>query len=185
MDRQEIIELAKYLVDSKCYIIDTETTGVFDKKQTNRSDVIDIAIIEIPTGDVILDSYIYSNLPMNYYAQKCHGISSEDIKHAPKFPHIWENYLSHILYRKIPLLAYNVSSDYNSIKNCAEYYGYEYSDYSNWSCIMKMYKIYRGYNKVVSLEQACKEMNVPCGTHRAKTDALAAGRVLYRMSKGY
>ena len=80
-------------------------------------------------------------------------------------------------------MAYNAAFDKKSLQATIQFWGNDLPE-SNWQCIMQAYKRYRGYDKPVKLAKACQEMNVRAGTHRAKEDALAAARVLYRMAQG-
>ncbi len=172
----KIHELAKHWYAETCLIIDTEATGGKD------SELIDLAIVEFPTGKVLYESFVYTDKEMNYFAQQVHGIESHQLINAPSFSQVCEEVFPIIQNKNI--FAYNTSYDKRIFLGFAAKLELEIPD-ANWHCLMQMYKQYKNAKKVCSLTQACEELNVQSGTHRAKSDALAAARVLYRMYQQY
>lgn len=172
----EIIQWARQVQEIPALVIDTEASG-----GSFWDEIIDIAVIEAGTGRILFNSLIKPTTPLNYYASKIHKISEKDLIKAPKFTDIYQE-LSFVLDNRT-ILAYNASFDQRLLRQSYQKYFLD-PPHSSFECLMNAYEKYRGY-KYSTLTNACLEMSAKPGSHRALTDALAAGRLLYRMTQGF
>lgn len=172
----KIQDIARQLFAEGCLIIDSETSG------GKSHQLIDLAIVEFPTGKVLFDSLVYTDGEMNYYAQQVHQIPQWKLKLAPKFHDLWFQIEPILKHRTV--LAFNAAFDRRILESAIKSYNFSVPEI-NWLCLMNLYKEYKAENYFTNLAAACQELNVKSGNHRAKEDALAAARVLYRMAQGY
>lgn len=176
--RQETMEgWASYMQEVGAVVVDVETTG-----PSSQDEIIDFSIVRAGDGVVLFDSLIKPQEKIKYQAYRIHGISEDDLKDAPCFVDVFEE-INDILHLQ-NAIAYNSPFDERLTNVTCDRYGLARPS-ANWRCLMKAYKQYMGYARNVSLVQACEDMSVRAGNHRAKTDALAAARVMYRMAQGY
>lgn len=144
--------------------LDTETTGL------NRNDeVIEIAVIDL-NNTVVIDTLIYTKTKINRDAYNVHYISKSDIASMPKFSDI-ESHISRLIEGR-QLYIFNASFDINKMQNSATD---DFKlDASSIDCLMSMAgdKLNNGYR--ISLSDACYDVGVKCGGHRAASDTLAS-----------
>lgn len=171
-------EVIEYYYDLGAVVIDTESTGgsVIDE-------VIEIGIVRAKDGELLYHSRVKPSITkMNYYAQKVHGITMEELVDEPILTDIWDD-IAPIL-AEFPVFAYNHTADKRFIKQSVDAYSIELPDIK-WQCIMKAYSEYTNRPHGINLTQACRELDIEAGSHTAVSDALAAARVLYRMWQKY
>lgn len=164
--------------ESGCLVLDTEATGCSIK----TDDVIDVALVAFPSGEVVFQSLVRPAQSISRFAMEVHGISYNMLRDQPVLEDVWDKISSIIEGKNI--LAYNSNFDFNILKNNCLRRSLSFPD-AEWECLMKAYKGYKLESKYTSLANACQELSVKAGSHRAVSDALAAARVLYRMCQRY
>jgi DNA polymerase-3 subunit epsilon len=90
---------------------DTETTGLDDD-----SKIVSIGIVGT-NGETLLNTLINPGEPIPASATKIHGVTNDDVKHAPSFPEVYQDIRRHlhkkiwVIYNKgydIPRLNYEI-----------------------------------------------------------------------------
>lgn len=102
-DRAAAAEWARAaLADDRAVILDTETTDL-------RGYIVDIAIIRATDGEVLVNTLLNPDRPIEPGARAVHGISDADVAGAPTFEAIWPWLIGKIAGRRV--LVYNAEYD--------------------------------------------------------------------------
>ncbi len=183
-NKNKIKKQAQALLDSQCFVGDTETTG------TSKSDeIVEIALIDIE-GKVIIDSLIKPTNPIPAATVKFHGISNEIVSGAPSFQEIWETQLEGQLQSK-NVCFYNSHFDVRMIEQSLTLNNLLPQINFKPFCLMKMYSEYLGvwndYHtqyKWHKLSVAAENSGIPVGNlHRAMDDTVLSLKILRFMAK--
>jgi DNA polymerase-3 subunit epsilon len=97
-----------YITENRFISVDVETTGL----NTKKDEIIAIACVPIQNKNILLHGSLYTLVKPNKYnieSMKYHGISENDLKHAPPFVDISDNILKHL---DGILLGFSVKFDY-------------------------------------------------------------------------
>lgn len=156
-------------------VIDTEATG-----GTHFDEVFDVAVVRVFDGLVLFNQLMTPRRPIAWHSQQVHGFTTADLKGLPKFPDVWDDFERAT--RGVPLLAYNSSFDARLLAQTCKRYGITVPEWE-WYCIMKQYNFFSDRKKPTNLTNACFEMDVEGGTHRALSDAVAAANLVRRMAE--
>lgn len=159
--------------------LDCETNGT-----GKDSEVIELAIVEIQTGDVLFNSLIQpTDLTVkSEQAQSAHQITRGELEKAPMLSDVWPLLCSILVSH--PLVAYNDKFDIPMIRRSVVKYGIQpprlYS-----TCAMKLFSAYQETDDWYSLDEACTIMNIdrtPFGdAHRALADTQATCALVNEM----
>lgn len=176
---QSVIWAKTMIEDKDAVVLDTESCG-----GSKNDEIISIGIVRLHNGEVLFNSLLKPNkdVKFNWYATQVHGIEEYHLDSAPQLKYVWHKIFP-ILHNK-NVLAYNFSSDKRMIEQTLRKHSLEVPNIE-WHCIMKAYKNYSQSSAVTNLTAACKEMNAKAGTHDALDDALAAARLVHRISQEY
>lgn len=155
---------ARRLLASDALILDTETTDM-------KGDIIEVAVIEAATGNVLVNTLIKPPGQINPEATQVHGITDDMCRSAPSWQQIWPT-LRGILEGRI-IVAYNAPYDAERIhRACAD------ADLPapawRWSCLMRLDAAARGARRWRALN----------GGHRALGDVNAARDRLLSIAAG-
>lgn len=156
-------------------VIDTETTG-----SSAEDEVIELAIVRASDGMILFDEQFKPSKPIEYFAQRIHGIRDIDLRNKPRIGEFWDK-LNEILDGKT-VGAWNSPYDSRLFSQTLDKYALPEPSVE-WVCLMTLYKEFKGLPKKPKLDDACEALGVRRGSHRAVTDALAAARVLYKIAK--
>jgi Exonuclease len=159
--------------------LDCETNG-----SAKDSEVIEVAIVKIQTGEVVFDSLIQpTDLTIkSEKAQAVHQIPREELEKAPTLPEVWPLLCSILVSH--PLVAYNDKFDIPAIRRSALKWGIHpprlYS-----TCCMKLFSAYQETDDWYTLDEACTMMNIDRtlfgDPHRARADTLATVALINAM----
>ena len=143
-------------------LLDTETVDL-------QASVCEIAVIDVATGDTLLNSLVNPGTPISQSAFRTHGISDADVATAP----IWLDVLPELLHitEKRKILAYNADYDFHIIRAECRRYGLppgRLGDRSHWDCVMNRRSNWLRIRRWMPLD----------GGHRALDDCLNALDVL-------
>jgi DNA polymerase III epsilon subunit-like protein len=173
-------------------ILDTETTDL-------DGEVIDLAILDGKTGQVVLDQLIKPTVRITEAAARIHGISEEVVKDAPTFSEVWPQIFTALSgYKKI--VTYNAAFDAARLQHTASMNGIalllahkdtrrvkwpQFEIQAPWECAMTMYAQFWGekgyYNSYrwQRLNVACKQQGIEHSNwHRALGDCLATLKLM-------
>lgn len=167
------VEWARKIIAEKALLIDTETTG-----GSFEDEIIDLAIIQLPELEVLYSGLIKPTRHINYYAQQVHGITYEMLQHAPYLESEADK-INQIV-KNQNIVAYNVSFDKRLFHQSYNKYSIEIPD-CTWECLMV--QCTKLFGKQLKLSKICEILNIEKGTHRAKTDALAAAKVIHKIAE--
>lgn len=165
--------------------LDCETSGLQSNK---KSEVIELAIVELKSGTVLFDSLLKPFHFESYgseetrKAQEVHNISREELEKAPTLPDVWPLLCSILVSHQ--LIAFNDAYDVPMIRRSVFKWGIQpprlYS-----TCAMKIFSAYLEQDEYFSLEYACNYMAIDRtqfgSSHRARADVLATIKLLKRM----
>lgn len=173
-DHNEVIRLARSLLEQDALVLDTETTGL------DRDDVVVEVAVLAEDGAVLLDTLVQTTVPIDGEAQALHGIPPAALADAPTFAAIWPQVLNLIGER--PLVSYNAAFDCRLLRQTAKRAGLTIPPKwdKNARCLMEMYAAYQGGLQADgsyhwwSLSAACHEEGIVADWHRARADAQAA-----------
>lgn len=175
---------ALWLSDS--IILDTETTDL-------DGYLVQIAVIDT-AGNVLLDTLVNPDVPIEPGAQRIHGITADQVASAPRFADIWPNLER--LSSDHPVVVYNVAFDrgilWNEIyrfyrgspwgnMNFASAMAYKLVDSTTWRCAMELYAAYVG--DWSDYHGNYRWQPLPGGDHSALGDCRATLALLQRMSQ--
>lgn len=170
-----------YLSSGDFVVLDSETTGL----SSVCDEVLELALVH-SSGAVLFSSLIQPQDPQRAdLATHIHGITSEMLQKAPRFPDVWPT-IAAILRRFRCVLVYNAAFDHSLLAATASRYGLRVPG-CWWECLMEQYAVYHGawssYHgsytwQSLSTACTCLDVEVPGEAHRATADALAALGVL-------
>lgn len=166
-------------------VLDTETTGLL---QSKKSEILELSIVELNTGNILFDSLLKPFHFDNYgtedtrKAQEVHKISRDELEKAPTLPDVWPLLCSILVSHQ--LIAFNDAYDIPMTRRSALKWGIQpprlYS-----TCAMKLFSAYIEQDEYFSLEYACDYMGIdrtPFGDkHRALADVLATIALIRKM----
>lgn len=156
--------------------LDTETTGLSEFDQ-----VIELGIVTID-GKVLIDTLIKPTVKINPEATKKHGLKMSDLKNAPSWPEVYEQYVKATEGKTI--MAYNSKYDKKMIQQTCKANKIT-NKRRSWGCVMLAYSEFMGHDKWYKLEDAVINCEVSVNNesdqqHRAVYDAaMAAGVFQY------
>jgi DNA polymerase-3 subunit alpha (Gram-positive type) len=167
-------------------VIDSETTGL--SKEKDR--IVDLAAVQFRHGEVVdsWESLLDPKMPIPESSTEIHGITDEMVQGQPSFEEISADFLAQVA-RADVLVAYNWPFDAGFLKT---HIGAE-----RWSKAIagkalldpmvvvrfdKVGRYWKGRGRH-RLTQVCERLEIECpGTaHRARTDAIMAGHVLWKL----
>jgi DNA polymerase III epsilon subunit-like protein/very-short-patch-repair endonuclease len=179
--QRKAIQWAKEMTKRDDLIIfDTETTG------TNQwSEILEIAILD-REGNILFDRLVKPKRGIPRESSEVHGITKEDVKDKLRFDEIWPE-ISHYFENGM-VLAFNVAFDLRMLKQTAHRWKMTLPENIQHDCIMLKYASYqravnKGQSKSPSLLEACEQLGIQPGQHRALGDAQAAWGVLKKLSE--
>ena len=155
-------------------ILDTEITSLDE-----LGEVIEVCVIDVK-GNVLFESLVRPVNGVSREAYKVHGISEDDLLHAPHFDQIYSQ-LEHVLTNR-NVIAYNCKFDRRLLDQTARIYDLRGASQfqCNWLCAMESYADFkktphperRGY-RWHSLKNAASQLGIelPTTLHRARADA--------------
>jgi DNA polymerase-3 subunit epsilon len=185
-DRQAAILTARQWVEAEPVFLDTETTGLDDTAQ-----IVDIAVINYD-GAVLLDTFVHPGIHIPAAATRIHGITDEDVQHAPLFDAVL-NQLWGILEGRT-VIIYNQDYDIRLMQQSAypSMTAQLIRDTQAIHCAMKLYARYHGdwneyhqsyrWQKLSYAAKQC-QIIVPPDLHRARADAELTRQVLYHLTE--
>ena len=179
----EYRNLIDELLDERCVILDTETTGL-----NNTAEIIEISLIDA-NGNVLLNTLVKPKRKMrsDNKAVSIHGITNEMLKNAPKWEDIHNTFCNLISGKRV--VIYNAKYDVRLLEQTANKYGLTIPEL-NPECAMMIYGAWEGTKNVYDsgykwhkLEDAARKLgvNVQGKQHRALTDCLMTLGVLKKL----
>lgn len=195
MLKADVSRMAQQWLERDPLFLDTETTGL-------RGQVVDIAVLD-KCGNVLLDTLVKPNYPMEQEAQNVHHITEEMLVSAPTFEEVWYNGLGELLSNRL-VLIYNASFDLGVLHRSAkdanhnpilplwdEVYNTLYCNPKPQElgarCLMALACHYFDFTKWQKLEMVARLLGIPMTEkqeHRAKSDAELARQVCLRIADG-
>lgn len=149
---------------------------VIDFETANRSPLSAISMgIAHFKGNLLLDVKEFKFSPIITFPwefEHIHKISMEDAKNNPKFEAQWEEIVKH-LDNKL-LVAHNADFDMEVLKDTVSFIKKKLSN-MRVACTYKLAKRFMRYERSYSLENLCKDNNIPYWNHKAAHDAVSAG----------
>lgn len=116
-------------------VLDVETTGL-----GMEDEVIEIGIVDA-WGKIIFESLVHPKQSIPRDATRVHGLTDEDVQHAPRWPEIHDRVCSVLTGRVI--IAYNAEFDERMLRQTAGIWGLEIPTLETW-CAMLAYAEYFG-----------------------------------------
>lgn len=146
--------------------LDTETSGG-GKKDV----IIEITIMDINEHPLI-NTLVYSDVPINYHSGRVHGISLFSLIDAPSYPEIHSEIKEATKNKTV--IAYNSSFDRRLLQQTIEKYNLEHLT-CNWQCFMLEMQRLKGENK--SLQHWCEKYGISVPSHRSLDDTRSLVRL--------
>ncbi len=173
--RERIIAQAIHLRHTGI-VLDVETTG-----GAVDDEVIEMSIVRAKDGKVLYDSRFKPQQKIKYFARNIHGISDYMLQRCPTFPDQYGR-IYEILHGAT-ILAWGEFNDRRFLKQTFDRYSLAIPEIS-WVCAMRLHQDYENLSAPTKLSEACRMYGLTSGDHSAKADALAAARVVYKISLG-
>jgi DNA polymerase III subunit epsilon len=175
LNKFEVADWAKRLQPS-ALVLDSETTSL-----SKHDEVIDLAVVSPIDGQVLFNSLFIPQVKISCHASKIHGLNIKYLMqtNAPKFSDKYSD-LRDLLTNKT-VIAYNAGFDSRMFNQTIARYGLAEIPI-NWVCMMKQTQYFLELDKQPKLAKACELLEVKAGNHRALGDALAAARIIWRMT---
>lgn len=159
----------RMLSEVPAVIIDTETTAI-------DGSIIEIAVVDASSGRILLDTYVNPDgVAISAGAQAVHGITSDDIASAPRWPDVFAE-LQAVTAGSVAL-AYNADFDRGRIVHDCGRAGLrpgQLAEADAWACVMQWRSAALGTSKSLALG----------GGHRALGDVQATRVLLQQMAAG-
>jgi DNA polymerase III epsilon subunit-like protein len=111
-DKSLAIRTARKMIQDDVIVLDTETTGL------NHPFIIDIAAVSSRTGDILLNTKVFTRHDIEPGAEAVHGISKSDLEGAPNFNEVFSIIKKKLKGRSIT--AFNSSFDSNAMRCTAK-----------------------------------------------------------------
>ena len=162
---------AQEKIAEQALVIDIESTG-----GAFSDEMIELAIIDLSNLEVLYSSLLKPTTTLNYHAQKVHGISHYDLRKSPYLEDQVE-VINSIMESKT-VISYNSAFDSRMLEQSYQKYLLE-TPKITWQCLMQRCNVVFGSRKLSDL---CTQFNIEKGTHRAKSDALAAARLMHYLA---
>jgi len=143
-------------------LLDTETADL-------EGPVCEIAVVDVATGQVLLDTVVDPGMPIAGAAQDVHGIAEVELAGAPLWPEVAAALMEVTEGRVI--VAYQAEYDRRVVRADCERYGVDarhLGEDGNWECLMSRRLTWLGTDRRLPLG----------GPHRALGDCRAALGVL-------
>ncbi len=182
--RQNAIQEARMLLETKPIYLDTETTGLHQS-----AEVIEIGIID-DQGEVLFEQRIRPRGKIDPAAARLHGITLEMLTSEPTWEQVWPQAETVLLDKRVGV--YNVEFDLRLIKqsNQRTWLRSNLLD-SNFFDIMKLYARYFGdwdpshhTFRYQSLEMAGRQCGIRLpNSHGAVDDCLLTRALLHYMAE--
>jgi len=172
--REDVVKWARKMHFDGAVVIDTEATG-----GAFQDEIFEIAVIRLVDNKVLFDQMFEPSRPVAWHSTRVHNFTTKDLKGYPKFPDYWKE-LKNII-DGFPVLAFNSPFDKRLLEQTVARYSLDPIDL-DWWCVMRQYGYYVGRKNGLSLATVCEELKIPSGTHRAKSDALAAAGVVQKIA---
>jgi DNA polymerase-3 subunit epsilon len=181
-DRKDVIAFAAQLLDSPDTVfLKVETTGL-----RSGDEVVEIAVVEALTGNVLLNSLVKPSRPYVLHDKLKHGLSYDALADAPA---ITSFDLNTLLYRK-HIIVY---SDYAARLISQSYAAHDaaFQPEATWHDLMKMYGAYEGIEndygtgfKWWRFDDALENMHVnnERRNHRALEEAKTIGLLMWQIA---
>jgi hypothetical protein len=148
-------------------VVDTETSGL-------SGVVIEIAVIDAATGQVLLDTLVSpGGVPVEDEARAVHRISDEELAAAPRWADVAPDFLAAVAGRRI--LAYGADFDHSRVAATHADAGLDTAQlpgFGRWDCLMEAQSVWLRIGRWLPLG----------GGHRARGDAEAARQVLQQLA---
>jgi DNA polymerase III subunit epsilon len=179
----EFRNLIDELLDDRCVILDTETTGL-----NNTAEIVEISLID-SQGNVLLDTLVKPKRKMrsDNKAVAIHGITNEMLENAPKWDAIHDTFCNLIKGKRV--VIYNAKYDVRLLEQTADKYGLTIPEFEP-ECVMMIYGAWEGTKnqydagyKWHKLDDAVRTLGVKVQgkPHRALTDCLMTLGVLQQL----
>ena len=179
----EFRNLIDELLDDRCVILDTETTGL-----NNTAEIIEISLID-SKGNILLDALVKPKRKMraDNKAVAIHGITNEMLENAPKWDAIHNTFCNLIRGKRV--VIYNAKYDTRLLEQTADKYGLAIPEFEP-ECAMMIYGAWEGTKskydsgyKWHKLEDAARTLGVEVQgkQHRSLTDCITTLGVLKQL----
>ena len=161
-----------------------ENFVAFDFETANGKNPCSIGIAEFEKGVLINEYYSLIKpieLKFNYYAQKVHGITIDDVINEREFPEIWQEIYHFFKDRKI--VAHNHSFDLSVLNHCLDVYSLPKVDF-DIDCSLRLSRRYLDIenHKLSTIASHFKiEQN---NYHNALEDAVICGEIYHKLITG-
>lgn len=185
-DRNGIAMWARGLLARGCFILDTETTGLYD------GEIVQIAVINT-RGETLIDRLIRPVFPIPAGATAIHGITDADVAEANGWEVVADELVRILSGRD--LVVYNATYDRKMMHQSAEKARMpkvEWKEVCDWHCAMEQYARFYGdwnsYHQSYSwqkLTDACAQQGIPepdAPAHSALGDCLRTLALLKKMA---
>ena len=139
--RQQARQWAQNLMNSRFFVLDTETTGL-----GKQDEIVQIGIVD-KDGRAVIDELVKPTIPIPFGASKVHGIYDSDVENAPNFSDIYTE-LSKLLAGQV-VLAYNMTFDWRMLQQSGDKYGLPNirTHKQDRHCAMRQYAQYKGQRR--------------------------------------
>lgn len=154
-------------------MVDIESTG-----GAFYDEMIDIAVADIAERKIIYNKLIKPTTLINPHAFQVHRISYEMLRDAPYLAAEYSN-LNKKLENK-PIVTYNVAFDKRLLIQSYEKYELPLPENIQWECMMLACRSHFGKN--IGLNSVADTLDIPRGTHRAKTDVITATKIIHKLA---
>jgi DNA polymerase III epsilon subunit-like protein len=193
MEWQELFMMSE--AGQKVYIIDTETSGT-----SSADGVIELALIELHSKEVIFHQYYLPEVKINPYAYEVHGLSASDLhaKNAKQWDVLAVEEIEGVLNDAIVLEWGNSFDSRMVVQSCAEAMCINKLDYrleGSWRSAMRDFALLQGFYtankkgfKAVKLGQAAVLRGLTVDTaaqHSAIYDCELVQKIMLNVVMGH
>lgn len=110
----------------------------------------------------------------NQYNIAVHGITPEDVQHAPTFSDVWYE-VENLMYGNL-MIAHNASFDASVLRSCLDYYGF-FKPNLNYLCSIGVAKKAWKDLKSYGLKNLAEQHQIRFNHHRADADAEVCAKI--------
>lgn len=140
-----------------------------------------LALVMVRNSQIVGEYYSLIQPETDFFWRniQIHGIHPQDVKHAPKFPVVWQQIAQYYNPHSL-IVAHNAPFDNGVLKGCLDYYGLEAPEYLSLCTARSSRKLYPEFANH-RLNTMCKNLGISLEHHHdALEDSRACAEILLR-----
>ena len=150
----------------------------FETATSDRNSACEMGLCVVENGEIVTTkTWLIKPPSFPYFSPfniAVHGITPEEVQHAPTFDEIWHE-AQEMMYGNL-MIAHNAGFDAGVLRSCLDYYGF-YKPKLNYLCSISIAKkSWKGLPKY-GLKSLAEQHDIQFNHHRAGADAEVCAKI--------